>query len=309
MIQVIFLGTGASVPTANRNSTSTLVIHHGKKFLIDVAEGTQRQILISNLGFKNLEYVLLTHHHPDHIIGLGSLFFTFDQIPPHRPVRIFGNSKTIEKVSQIANLVWEYNHDERNNLIQLINMGEENTPIFQTDDILITSFSVPHGQHRSRGFIFHEKEHRKFLTDEADRLGVPYGPERKLLSRGETIQLSDGRTIAPNDVLGPWVPGAKFVYVGDCNYTDDIIEYASNADCLVLEATFLSEEEDLAMEYGHLTARQAAFIAKQAGVKALYLNHRSPRYRDEEILKEAMYFFAGTQIAVDFEHLEIQAIR
>lgn len=308
MFQLTFLGTGASIPTACRNSSATLVNYNGIKFLIDAAEGTQRQLRLGNIGFKGLEYILLTHQHGDHIFGLGSLFFTFCQVPPPKQVKIFGNDLTLQYVKILAEMVWGSNKSEQDQAIELVCIPPDGL-IHDSEDIQVVGFPVTHGRHESYGFSFYEKPHRKFLVDEAERLAIPLGPERGRLSRGEPVTLSDGRVIEPSDVLGPWVHGAKLTYVGDCGYDTGLIDHARNADCLVLEATFLNKDEDLATEHGHLTARQAGQIARQAGVKALYLNHRSPRYTDEEILQEATKVFSGAQVAVDFERLDVQAIR
>jgi len=120
--------------------------------------------------------------------------------------------------------------------------------------------------------MFREKEKRPFLVDKAEALGVPAGPERSRLVRGETVTLADGTVVHPDQVLGPPVPGAKLVFVGDTSRINDLVEVAWNADALVIEATYLSEEKELAREYGHLTAAEAATLAQQATVPDPYLS-------------------------------------
>nr|MBC8248138.1 ribonuclease Z [Anaerolineales bacterium] len=155
------------------------------------------------------------------------------------------------------------------------------------------------------GYTFREKEKRPFLVDEAEALGVPAGPERGRLVRGELVTLADGTVVHPDQVLGPPIPGAKLVFVGDAAHTNNLVEVASHADALVIEATYLSKEEELAREYGHLTAAAAATLARQARVRQLYLTHISRRYSAEAVLAEARAIFPQTVVARDLDHFRI----
>src|SRR5690606_22682095 len=102
------------------------------------------------------------------------------------------------------------------------------------------------------GFLFEERAYRPFLAEKATALGIPAGPIRAHLVAGETVTLPDGRLITPEDVLGESVPGAKLVHVGDCGNTDNLREIAANADCLVMEATYIDSEKDMARDFGHM---------------------------------------------------------
>jgi ribonuclease Z len=127
-----------------------------------------------------------------------------------------------------------------------------------------------------------------------------------LLVRGKTVTLPDGRTIQPDEVLGPSRPGTKFVFIGDAGRIDNLVEPARGADGLVIEATYTSLEADVAREFGHLTARQAAELASAAGVGHLILHHLSRRYREREILDEAVPIFSETTVARDLDHFQIR---
>jgi ribonuclease Z len=134
---------------------------------------------------------------------------------------------------------------------------------------------------------------------------VPAGPERRDLVAGRPVTLAGGRVIYPDQVLGPLIAGAKLVHVGDAGRTDNLLEVCRNADGLVIEATYLDVEADLAREFSHLTAKQAATLALNAGVKQLVLTHISRRYREKEVLEEAQTVFPRTAVARDFDQYRI----
>ncbi len=135
---------------------------------------------------------------------------------------------------------------------------------------------------------------------------MPAGPERARLVRGQAVTLADGRTIKPDDVLGPIRPGTRLVFVGDASRADDLQETAWEADALAIEATYTTAEADVAREFGHLTARQAAELALAAHAQHLILHHISRRYAEREILDEAASIFPNTTVARDLDHFEIR---
>jgi len=161
--------------------------------------------------------------------------------------------------------------------------------LMEDDFFQLRAFPVTHRGPDCFGYTFEEKARRPFLVDKAEALGVPAGPERRQLVQGQSITLADGRVVHPDDVLGPPVPGAKLVYVGDAGRTDNLVEEVRGADALVIEATYLEVEADLARKFGHITAAQAAKLARQAGVKRLYPTHISRRYSEREVLAEAAF--------------------
>ena len=176
--------------------------------------------------------------------------------------------------------------------------------IMEDDKFWLRAFPVSHRGPDCFGFTFEEKSHRPFLAEKAEALGVPAGPERKRLVQGVPITLADGRVIDPDEVLGEAVPGTKLVFVGDAGRTDDLVEETCEADALVIEATYLEVEAELARQFGHLTAAQAARLAAQAGVRELWLTHISRRYRESEVLAEAQAIFPNVQVARDFDRVK-----
>jgi ribonuclease Z len=178
--------------------------------------------------------------------------------------------------------------------------------LFEAADFTVAAFPVTHRGPDCLGYIFEGKARRPFLPEKADELGVPFGPERRELVEGKSITLPDGKRIEPDDVLGPLQKGVKLVVVGDTGKTEDLLEVCRDADALVIESTYLDEEADMARQFSHMTARRAAELAVQAGVKKLILTHLSRRYRERDVIKEAQAVFPNTSVARDFDTFTIK---
>ncbi|MBP6472575.1 MAG: ribonuclease Z [Chloroflexi bacterium] len=302
MFELIFLGTSSSAPSVQRGLSGHIIMHRQYRFLLDCGEGTQRQILHSGLGFKRLNKVLLTHSHLDHILGLGGLISTLARWENLENIDIYGGRATLKRVSDLLfKVVFPGGHAPLDiNLIPL-----EPGVIMEDDKFILSAFPVSHRGPDCFGFVFEEKERRPFLDEQAAALGVPVGPERGRLVRGQTITLSDGRTIHPDDVLGEAIPGVKYIHTGDVGRTDTLLEICRNADTLVIESTYVEEEAEMAQQFGHMTAARAATLARNAGVKSLILTHLSRRYFERDVRREAQAIFPNTAVARDFDHFQI----
>lgn len=178
--------------------------------------------------------------------------------------------------------------------------------IFTGDNFAVSAFPVWHRGPDSYGFAFEEKEHRPFLPEKAEALGVPSGPLRRDLVNGLSVTLPDGTTVRPDDVLGPSCPGTRLVHIGDVGRTDELVLPAQNADLLVMESTYLDEEAEMAQRFAHMTARGAAELAAKAGVRNLVLTHLSRRYRERDILAEAQAIFPHVHVARDFDMFQVR---
>jgi len=303
LFEILFLGTSASAPSAKRGLSGQIVSHNEYRFLIDCGEGTQRQILQSGIGFKRLTRILLTHGHLDHILGLGGLLSTFLRWEAIDELEILGGHSTLERVRTLLyDVVLRGNQPPMPLVLKEIKPGV----IFEADDFTVTAFSVTHRGPDCLGFVFEEKARRPFLSQKADELGVPFGPERGDLVAGKEITLSDGRRIKPDDVLGDWEKGSKLVFVGDAGKTENLIQVCQDADGLVIESTYLDEEADMAKQFSHLTARMGAELAIKARVKKLILTHISRRYREKDVIAEAQSIFSNTVVARDFDTYQIK---
>lgn len=303
MFEILFLGTSASAPSAKRGLSGQIVSHNEYRFLIDCGEGTQRQILQSGSGFKRLTRVLLTHGHLDHILGLGGLLSTFLRWEAIDELEIFGGRSTLDRVHTLLyDVVLRGNQPPMPLKMHELKAGT----FFEAGDFTINAFPVTHRGPDCLGFVFEEKARRPFLSEKADALGVPFGPERSELVAGRTITLANGNRVHPDDVLGSWEKGSKLVVVGDAGKTEDLVDVCQGADGLVIESTYLNEEEDMAREFSHLTARMGAELARQAGVGRLILTHISRRYREKDVLAEAQAVFPNTVVARDFDTYQIK---
>jgi ribonuclease Z len=303
LFEIIFLGTSASAPSARRGLSAQIVKHDEFRFLVDCGEGTQRQILQSGIGFKNLTRILLTHGHLDHILGLGGLMSTFLRWESVDELDIFGGRSTLDRVHDLLyGVVLRGNQPPMPLRLNEIKPGM----LFETDDFTVTAFSVSHRGPDCLGYIFEGKARRPFLPEKADELGVPFGPERRDLVAGKEITLPDGKRITPDEVLGPLRKGAKLVIVGDAGKTENLVEVCREADALVIESTYIDEDAEMARQFSHLTARQGAELAIKAGVKKLILTHISRRYREKDVLKEAQSVFPNSVVARDFDSFQIK---
>lgn len=302
MFEACFLGTSASAPSVERNMTSTLLIHEGERFLLDCAEGTQRQILQSGLGFKDLHRVFLTHGHLDHILGLGGIASTFGRWEAVSRIEIYGGRWALDRVRDLMKVVLRSR--EVDIAIDLIEVKPGR--LIEGKNLTVDAFPVIHRGSGCFGYVFQERTRRPFLVDQAEALGVPAGPERRRLVAGESITLANGQTVLPDQVLGPPIPGTKFVYVGDIARTDEVIGPAHGADALVMEATYLTEDVEIARQFGHITAAESALCARESHVNWLYLTHISRRYSGAAVAAEARSIFPNSTVANDLDRAVIK---
>lgn len=303
MFEILFLGTSASAPSARRGLSAEIVQHDEYRFLIDCGEGTQRQILQAGVGFRHLTRVLLTHGHLDHILGLGGLLSTFLRWEAIEELEIYGGRSTLDRVHDLLyGVVLRGNQPPMPLQFREIKAGT----FFEAKDFTITAFPVTHRGPDCLGYVFEERSRRPFLPQKADELGVPFGPERRDLVEGKPIVLAGGRRVTPEEVLGPLQSGPKLVVIGDAGKTDDVIEACRNADTLVIESTYLNEEAEMARQFSHLTAAQAADLAVRAGVRHLILTHISRRYREKDVLQEAQAVHPNVSVARDFDSFQVK---
>lgn len=299
MFDLTFLGTSASAPSIQRSLPSLMVRYEDYRFLVDCGEGTQRQILKSGLGFRNLTKILLTHGHLDHILGVAGLLSTIIRWETMDEIDLYGGADTMERVYDLmAKIVCRGARIP--NWIRF-NVLDGAEPILERGDFRVRCFPVIHRGTDSFGFRFEKKARRPFLPERAEALGIPPGPWRRDLTLGQPATLPDGRIIQPDDVMGDEIPGVSLVVVGDCGEPRLLSEAVRDADALVIEATYLNEDAPMARRYSHMTAEMAAQLAKEAGVKRLFLSHLSRRYRDRDIYKEAAAVFPNVVIARDLD--------
>ena len=298
-LDILFLGTSASMPTAMRAPAAFLVRRGGEKLLFDCAEGTQRQLQRSVVGLPDLEEIFLTHLHADHFLGLPGMLKTFALRGRAEPgLTVHGPAGTKDLFAKLRPFLGRLPYPLT--VIEL-DTGES----LERGEYRLETFAVDHGVGAvGYALVEHERPGR-FDVEAADALGVPPGRERGVLQAGEPVTVADGRVITPDSVLGAGRPGRKVVLSGDTAPSPGVVQAARNADVLVHEATFAAEEKERARETLHSTAAEAAEVARLAGVRLLALTHVSTRYFGPELAREAREIFPETVVPRDFDSIEI----
>ena len=300
-LSIIFLGTSGSWPTVKRNVSSIAVKRGSEIILFDCGEGTQRQFQKSNLSYMQVSKIFITHFHGDHFLGIPGLIQTMQLNDRDKPLYIYGPTGIIKLMQQLLTL--GYFRPAYEIVTREIGDGE----VIDFDDYAVRALSVKHNVPTLAYSLEESMRPGKFNKPKALELGIPEGPLFSKLQHGETITLKNGEKIAPKMVLGPQRQGRKIVISGDTRPYDKLIDFSKNADVLVHDATFDSELEDIANEYGHATAYQAAEIAKKAKVERLFLTHISPRYLDPLVLEnDARKIFKNSFVPKDFQEFEIK---
>ncbi|HZQ63615.1 MAG TPA: ribonuclease Z [Gaiellaceae bacterium] len=297
-LDLVFLGTSGSAPTARRAPSALLVRRGGERLLFDCGEGTQRQLLQSSVGLVDLREIFLTHFHLDHWLGLPGMLKTFALRDRELPLALYGPPGLKELFAGLRGVVGRLPYP-----FELVEVRAGDT--LERDGYRLLVFPVEHGVTALGYALVEAPRPGRFDVEAADALGVPAGPERGALQRGESITLAGGRVLTPDAVLGPARPGRTVVYTGDTAPTEVVRALAEHADVLVHEATFAEEERARASETLHSTALQAAELARNAGVRLLALTHVSPRYFGPELVREAREVFPATVVPRDFDTIEV----
>ncbi len=287
------------MPTAHRAPTATLVRRGGERMLFDCAEGTQRQLLRSGVGLIELREVFLTHYHADHYLGLPGKLKTFALRGREVPLDIYGPPGLKSLFSVLSRIFGKLTYP-----VELTELRSGD--VLEREDYNLVAFPVSHGVSSVGYALVEHPRPGRFDVEGADALGVPSGPERGALQRGDSITLADGRTVTPDAVLGPARSGRKLVLTGDTMPAASVLEIAHGADLLVHEATFADEEQERAHETLHTTAREAAELARAAEVRMLALTHLSSRYFGPELAREARAIFPETVVPKDFDIIELR---
>ena len=303
-LSVRFLGTAASRPTVERNVASVAVTREGETFLVDCGEGTQRQMMRYGTSFAFRD-IFFTHTHADHLLGVIGLTRTLQLGGRTEALHLWGPRGAARTLRQAVSFGGSA---ERLGFPVEFTEVEPGTPI-RRSGYAIHPFAVEHAGASAVGYALVEDIRRgRFNPELARELGVPEGPAWGRLHRGEAVTLDDGRVVDPATLVGPTRPGRTIVITGDTRPSAATVDAAQGADLLIHEATFADDEAPRALETGHSTAREAATVARVAGVRRLALTHISARYsRDaRELEAEARSVFPATTAARDGMEIEVR---
>jgi ribonuclease Z len=279
-MRIVFLGTGAALPTPERRTSAAALLYEGEMLLFDCGEGTQLQLRKAGLRHGRLSRIFITHMHGDHVIGIMGLLMTMELSGRERPIELYGPPALADYVATSTRLLstgFSY---------PIIFHEVQAGVVCQTATYTIECLPLNH-RILTYGYALQEQDKPgTFDVARAEALGIPKGPLYGHLQRGQAVTLSDGRMVYPHDVLGPPKRGRRMAYCLDTRPCPEGAILARDADLLLHDSTLAPGAEQEAAQKGHSTSRQAAVLAKEAGVKRLVLTHISSRYTDaRELLR------------------------
>lgn len=279
-LEAFILGCGGMMPLPYRHLTSVLLRRDGDLFLFDGGEGTQVSLKRLNLKWKKINAIFVSHTHADHVTGLPGILMLNSQVERTEPLYIFGPPKIKEYIETSRNVL-----DMYINYPIVVKEIYEPGIIYEQEDFTVRAFPLEHTK-TCVGYTLEEKDRPgEFNPEKASELKIPVGPLWGKLQKGEAVQSLDGKTIYPEDVMGKKRSGRKFSFVTDTLYKTTIANEVKNSDLLICESMFEDELLDQAKEKKHMTASQAATIARDSCSKRMYMIHYSPRYTDKELEK------------------------
>jgi ribonuclease Z len=306
-VQITFLGTSSGVPTRSRNVSSVALRlpQRAEVWLFDCGEGTQHQLLRSDLKSSQISRIFITHMHGDHIYGLMGLLASCGLAGSTERIDMYGPADLDDYLRASK----RYSQTNFSYPVQL--HAVQPGVIYEDEEFIVSCRMLKH-RVPAFGYRVEEKDRPgRFDVEKAKALGIPAGPLYGLLKRGETVTLADGRQINGSELCGELEMGRKVVYCTDTVYCDNAVALAKDADVLIHEATFAHKDAQLAFERLHSTSTMAAQVAHLAGVKQLIMTHFSPRYAPgnaimlDDLLEEARAIFPKTKLAYDFFSYEV----
>lgn len=299
-MEFTFLGTGAGVPSKQRNVTAIALILpevHGDMWLFDCGEATQHQILHSHVKLTKVKNIFITHLHGDHLYGLPGVLSSRSFQGAEEALTVFGPpgiKAFIETSLAVSSTYLNYP-------LTIIELNEEGR-FYEDDFFEIEMKKLEHGI-PSFGYRIIEKDQPgQLLVDRLKAEGIEPGPIYQEIKKNPHVTLPDGRKLLSTNYIGPKKQGRKVAILGDTRLCRSTVELAQDADLLIHEATFSKDMEKAAHDYFHSTSVQAAKTAKAASAAALILTHISSRYQDDDagqLLEEAKNTFPNVFLARD----------
>jgi len=305
-MELIFLGTSAGVPTRSRNVTAILLdLQHptrGGLWLFDCGEGTQHQLLRTAYHPGKLDKIFITHLHGDHLFGLPGLLCSRSMAGIAHPLTIYGPKGIAEFVETTLRLSGSWTDYP----LEVIEIAEGQ--VFDDGVYTVTAWPL---NHPIECYGYRIEEHDKPGALNAAALmadGVKPGPLFQRLKQGETVTLENGRAVNGQDYLSAPQPGKKLAIFGDTAPCAAALSLAQGVDVMVHEATLEAAMEEKANGRGHSSTRQAARLAREAGVGKLIVTHVSSRYDAqgcERLLAECREVFSECELAEDFTQVSV----
>jgi len=302
-LEMFVLGSGGMMPLPGRALTSVLLRREGELFLFDCGEGTQVSLRRLNLRWKKISAIFISHTHADHVTGLPGILMLSSQVDRDDPLYIYGPPRIREFVEAMRQTL-----EMHINYEIVVREVEPGTAPFTGDGYRISSHPLLHTRPCLAWCLEEDIRPGIFHPERAEALGVPRGPMWSQLQGGDPVVLADGRTVLPREVLGDRRRGRKFCFATDTVAAPGLADFARGSDLFICEGMFGEELAETAAEKRHLTAAQAARIARDAGVHKLGLIHYSPRYADRELkrlLADAKEISPETFLCRDLQHVNL----
>lgn len=279
-MQILFLGTGAGMPSKQRNTSSMilkLLEERGSNWMFDCGEATQHQILRTTVKPRKIEKIFITHLHGDHIYGLPGLLGSRSFLGGDELLTIYG-PKGIKDWVEVTLITSQTYLKYPLKIIEI-----EEGIIFEDEQFIVEARLLEHVVPCFGYRVTQKQLAPELLIEKADALGVPRGPLLRLLKSGQDVELPNGNVVRSSEVTGEPKEGFKLAVLGDTRYCENSILLAKESDVLIHEGTFDTGTEELAREYGHSTIVDAANVCEKAGAKNLIVNHISARFMPEDI--------------------------
>lgn len=296
-LELIFLGTAGAVPTVDRGTSSVLIIRGGERLLIDCGEGTQRQLMRS-AGLARIDKVFLTHLHGDHYLGLPGFLKTLSLTGRTEPFTIYGPPGLARLFTEAQRVFGR--HLFPVSIVEVL-PGEE----VPASGYRMLTCATDHGVPSLAWCLAEDKRPGRFHPERALSLGVPAGPAFHELQMGRSVLSGSDVVVRPSEVMDEPRPGRRIVITGDTRPCEAVADLARQATVLVHDSTFAASEQDRALATSHCTAREAAAVARAAGVSLLVLTHISSRHSPRELLEEGQAIFPRTMLPRDLERLVV----
>ena len=295
-LEAFSLGTSGMMPLPGRFLTSVLIRRDGDLFLFDAGEGTQVSMKMLNLRWKKISAIFISHMHADHVTGLPGMLMLSSQVDRTEPLYVIGPQKLGEYIESSRRILDMYINYE----IRFIPV--ETGIVYEGDGFTVQAFPLRHTKPCYGYTLVEERRKGEFFPEKALDLGIPRGRLWGMLQNGESVTLPDGRVVTSGMVMGESRDGRKISYVTDTMYFPQIADYVHDSDLLFCEGMFEKALAETAREKRHMTAYEAALVARESGSRRLCLQHYSPRYADRELKmlqKEAAEVFPETVLTRD----------
>lgn len=301
-LSVTILGSSSALPTSNRYPTAQVLSASERFFLIDCGEGTQRQLRVNKIRFTKIEHIFISHLHGDHCFGLIGLISTLGLLGRKATLYIHSHSD-LEKILQpqlnyfCADLPYAVVFEAFD--------PKQKALIYEDKDLWVETIPLKH-RIPTVGFLFKQKPEDRKLRKEFIFSHQPSIKDMVAIKKGGDYLNNDGTVMPNKDITLDPPKTLSYAFCSDTKYTETIIEQIKGVDLLYHEATFASDNAQLAKKTYHSTAQQAAQIAKNAGAGKLLIGHFSSRYKNVSVLlDEAQAVFPNTFLANEGDVVEV----